>query len=550
MKKRWGKVAIALAAFLVVVVVAVPFFVNADAFRPAIERELSGSLERQVALGHLSFSLITGSLVANDLAVSDDPAFSSTPFLVAKKLSIGVAVGQFLFHHSVQITKLTVESPSIHLIHAQNGTWNFSSMGTSAAKPAAQQETAMPVLTVGSLKIKDGSASVSSLPQAGNPFKCSDITLDVEHFSFAGPFPFDLSLKVPGDGSLKLNGEAGPISQKDASDTPFQATLDVKRFDPVVANAIAPADGVSMVADFNAKITSDGTNLSSTGNITASHLKLARNGTPAAQPVNIEYAISDNLATRAGRVSALTLHTGTAAVQINGGYQTAAQGVTLDLRLSAPKLPIDQLEQLLPAAGITLPSGSQLKGGTLTANLAITGPANALTIAGPVEIDDTQLAGFDLGSRIKGLNSLGGTGGGTQIEKLSADVKSSPQTTSFDNIDASVPAIGTATGSGTISPLEALNFQLVAKFNNASAVGAVANSAIGLIGGLLGNRSGNASNNGIPLTITGTASSPSIRANVGAFLKEQMGGQPGKPSSQQNQQDNNPVSKLKGLFGK
>ena len=122
------------------------------------------------------------------------------------------------------------------------------------------------------------------------------------------------------------------------------------------------------------------------------------------------------------------------------------------MRLSAPNLPIDQLEQLLPAAGITLPSGSQLQGGTLTANLTITGPANAITIAGPIEIDNTKLAGFDLGSKIQGINPLGGTSGGTQIEKVSAIVNSSPQMTSFSDIYASVPVIGTASGSGTISP--------------------------------------------------------------------------------------------------
>ena len=37
-----------------------------------------------------------------------------------------------------------------------------------------------------------------------------------------------------------------------------------------------------------------------------------------------------------------------------------------------------QLEQLLPAVGINLPSGSKLKGGTLTANLVITGSADII----------------------------------------------------------------------------------------------------------------------------------------------------------------------------
>jgi len=546
MKKRWVKIVITIAVVIVLILVIVPFFVNADTFRPTIESQLSSSLGRQVTLGHLSLSLITGSLVANDLAVSDDPKFSSSPFMQAKELKIGIRLGAFLFHRSVQITELTVDSPSIQLIHAQNGTWNFSSIGGASAQTATQP-SAMPALTVDALKIKNGSAAVSSVPQVGNPFTCSDIDVDVKNFSFAQPFPFDLSLKVPGDGSLSLNGTAGPISQKDAADTPFQASLEIKHFDPVAANVVSPSDGIGMVADFTAKIASDGSKLTSNGTITAQNLVLAKGGTPAAQPVNIDYTITDNLEARAGQVSDLAIHTGSVAAHINGSFRYAGDTEALDLHLAAPNLPVDQVEQLLPAVGIKLPSGSQLKGGTLTANLAISGPANAITIAGPVELDNSQLAGFDLGSKIEGISKLTGTSGGTQIQKLSTNVNSGPQGSRFDNIDASVPAIGTASGSGTVSPSGALDFQLVAKFSNSSVVGSVANAGLNAIGSLLGNRSGNAANNGIPMTIGGTTSNPSIRANVGAMLKQNTGGLLGNSSGQKN---SNPVNKLKGLFGK
>jgi AsmA protein len=547
MKKRWVKVAIAVVVVFVAVVVIVPFFVNADTFRPTIENELSSSLGRQVTFGHLSFSLITDSLVANDLSVGDDPRFSSTPFIEAKELRIGVALGQFLFHHSVQITDLTIDSPSVHLIHTQNGTWNFSSIGGASTQSTSQQSSAMPALTVDSLKIKNGSATVSSMPQAGNPFTCSDINLAMQHFSFTQSFPFDLSLKVPGDGSLTLSGTAGPISQKDAADTPFDATLAIKHFDPLAANVVAPSDGIGMVADFNAKIASNGTKLTSTGTIVASKLVLAKNGTPAAKPVNIDYSISDNLDARTGQVSDIAIHTGDVAAHINGNFRFTGEGVALDLHLAAPNLPVDQVEQLLPSAGITLPSGSQLRGGTLSANLAISGPANAITIAGPVELDNSQLAGFDLGSKIEGISKLTGTSGGTQIQKLSTDVNSGPQSSQFNNIYASVPAIGTASGNGTVSSANALDFQLVAKFNDSSVMGAVANAGLNALGSLLGNRSGNAANNGIPLTISGTTSNPSIRANIGAMLKQNTARPSGNSSGQQN---NNPLNKLKGLFGK
>ena len=221
-----------------------------------------------------------------------------------------------------------------------------------------------------------------------------------------------------------------------------------------------------------------------------------------------------------------------------GGFQETPQAILLDLHLSAPNLPVDQLEQLLPVVGIHLPSGSSLHGGTLTATLAITGPATATTIAGPVEIDNSQLAGFDLGSRIQGINPFGGKGGGTTIKTLRTDVNSSPQGTQFTNIYGDLPQIGTASGNGTVSPSGALDFKLMAKFSPASGVGAVAGKAMnavtsavgsaGAVGGMLGGflhskakpAAGTSANaGGIPITITGTASEPSIHANVLGMFK-------------------------------
>jgi AsmA protein len=543
-QKRWVKVVAAAAFSIVIVLVLVPFFVNADTFRPKIQDELSSGLGRKVTLGHISLSLFTGSLVAENISIADDPAFSTAPFLEAKKLRIGVELGPLIFHRSIQITTFTLDSPSIQLIHSANGTWNFSSLGSTSAQPAQQQTSATPSLTVNELKIENGSAALSSVPVAGNPFKCSDVNLTVKNLSFTQSFPFELSLKVAGGGSLSLSGTAGPVAQNDTSLTPFQATLDIRHFDPLAAGAVQPSDGISMVADFNAQVTSKDGNLTTTGSAAASQLKLARNGTPAPRPVNLNFNISDNLLSRTGQVNDLAIVTGGVAAHIAGTFRHDGTEAVLNLHLSAPNLPVDQVEQLLPAAGVTLPSGSSLRGGTLTANLAVTGPANALTIAGPIELDNSSLQGFDLGSKIQGINPISGTSNGTEIQKLSAVVDNSPQGTRFTNIDAEVPKIGTATGEGTVSPSEELNFQLNAKITAFSAVGgAVSNGVSGLFG--KGSQPASKSDSGgIPLTITGTASNPSIHAQMGKMLKQAANGLVSNPAAQE------PVKSLKGLFGK
>ncbi len=526
MHRLWVKIVLGVAALTVAALVLIPFLVHADTFRPKIEAQLTGTLGRKVTLGHLSLSLLSGSLIAEDISIADDPAFATSPFLQAKRLRLGIELGQFLFHRTVRITTIAVESPELHLIHAQNGKWNFSSLGGATAQSAtpganaqpSPKASGVPDLIVAEVKIDHGSAIVSSAPATGKPFICSEINLSIQHFSLTKPFPFQLSAKLPADGSLQLSGTAGPVSPANTAATPFQAALQIKHFDPVAAGVVEPSVGISMVADFDAQLTSDGTNLKSVGKLQASKLKLVPGGSPASVPVEIDYAFTDNLDARTGEVSDLSIHIGSVSAHVKGGYHFSEEGAVLDLNLSAPELPIDQVEQLLPVAGVRLPIGSRLRGGTLTANLTITGTAAAVEIAGSVEIDNTQLMGFDLGSKIEGLNPFGGSGGGTAIEKLRAELKSTPQTTQFSNIYASVPHIGIATGNGSVSPSGVLDFLMYAKFGGFSSAGE------GSATSQSGSRSGTPMNSGVPLTIAGTTAEPLIHAQIGTMLKQEVGG--------------------------
>jgi AsmA protein len=530
MRKTWIKVVAALAGLVLLLLIFVPFLVKGETFRPTLESRLSAALGRQVTLAHLSFSLFSGSLVADNITIADDPAFSTSPFIQAKRLKVGVELQPLIFTKEVRITRLDIDSPTIQLVRNQAGKWNFSSIGSNTAPQSSQPSSGTPEFNVGELKITSGSATVASVPPTARPFVYSGVDLDVKQFAFANSFPFDLSAKLPADGTLKLTGTAGPIAQKNAQQTPVQATLHIAHFDPVASGIVDASKGISTVADIDTQLASDGTHLTTSGKIKADRLQLSRAGSPAPHPVEIDYQVSSDLAARTGRVSEIALHTGSVAAHVTGTYQMTPQAIMLDLLLAAPNLPVDQLEQLLPAVGIKVPAGSSLHGGTLNASIAITGPATETTLAGPVELDNSKLVGFDLGSKIQGLNPFGGTGGGTDIQKLAATVDSSPQITKLTNIDANMPQIGTATGSGTVSPSGALDFNLVATLSSNNAVGAIANQAVGsishvsgLVGGFLHPKAkaagSGSTNRGIPLTITGTTTSPVIRANVKAMFK-------------------------------
>jgi AsmA protein len=513
---------VAIVVLLLVAVLLVPLFVNANTFRPTLESQLSSALGRKVTLGNLSFSIFTGSLVADNISIADNPAFSPKPFLQAKSLHIGVEVGPLVFHKQLLVTNLVADSPSINLVHNAQGTWNFSDIGKTAGSRTqnTQQESALPNFTVGQMRVVNGTATVSDIPLTGTPFVYSNLNLTVDQFSFAKAFPFTLTASLPGGGLLDMKGNAGPVNANDASDTPLGANINLKHFDPVAAGVIPASQGISMLADITAQVTSNGQTLNSNGTVNASRLQLVANGAPTPNPVDITYTITHNLDARTGQINDLGIKTGGVTVHINGTYAMSGPQTTLALQLAAPNLPINQVEALLPAAGVRLPSGSSLQGGTLTANLAITGPANAPTISGPVQVDNTLLAGFDLGSKIGGLKSGSSSAKGTQIQTVRANVNSSPQGTRIDNLYTSVPLIGTATGAGSISPQGALNFQVVAKINpNSGLLSGVTSVA----GGMLGQAVSTAAANGIPVHITGTTTNPVIQADLNKVLQQNAG---------------------------
>src|SRR5271156_291905 len=107
------KIVAAAAGVVVLAIAAVPLFVNVNTFRPKIEAELTAALGRQVKVGDLSLSLLSGSVVARDLTIADDPHFSNSPFLTASVLRIGVEMRPLILQRQLLVRSFEVEGPQI-----------------------------------------------------------------------------------------------------------------------------------------------------------------------------------------------------------------------------------------------------------------------------------------------------------------------------------------------------------------------------------------------------------------------------------------------------
>src|ERR1700756_435009 len=128
--KRFLKIAAIVIAVLVVIAIAIPFLVDANTFRPKLEAELTEALGREVKVGNISLSLLSGGVTADNISIADDPQFSRSAFVQAKSLKVGVELIPLIFSKTLNVTELTLNQPEISLVKSENGEkWNFSSLG-------------------------------------------------------------------------------------------------------------------------------------------------------------------------------------------------------------------------------------------------------------------------------------------------------------------------------------------------------------------------------------------------------------------------------------
>jgi AsmA protein len=206
------------------------------------------------------------------------------------------------------------------------------------------------------------------------------VNIEVRDFSYTSQFPFTLSANLPGGGDLKLEGKAGPIHSEDTALTPFQAAIKVRQLDLAASGFLEPASGIAGLADFDGSIISDARDVRTTGTLKVDKLKLNPRATAARRRVEVKYSLHHDLRKQSGTLSEGAISIGKAVAHLTGNYRPQGDSTLLDLKLDGQSMPVDELQAMLPALGVTLPSGASLSGGTLSTSLDIGGPLDKLAV--------------------------------------------------------------------------------------------------------------------------------------------------------------------------
>jgi AsmA protein len=575
MKRTLRIVAIVVVVLILIVVIA-PFLIPVDKFRPTIEEKASQALGRKVQLGNLSLSLLSGSLAAESISIGDDPKFSTSPFLTAKSLKVGVEIMPLIFSKTLNVTGITIENPEVILLHNPAGQWNYSTLGGAAAK-SEQKRAATPTpsgassssatspadLSVQKFTLQDGRITVGSTASQKRSVY-DHVSIVASNFSMTSKFPVTVAASLPAGGTFKLDGTAGPIDQEDASLTPMDAKLDVASLDLASTGFLDPSAGLGGVADLSANLSSQSGEAETKGNVKISKALFIAGGSPAGVPLIVDFNTKYNLRKNTGVLEPSTLKIGSAAAHLNGTYETAGEATVVNIKLDAKDMPAKDLEAFLPALGVNLPKGASLQAGTLNAELGLTGPTNKLVTSGNVGLFNGKLAGFDLGSKMSSIASLAGikSGKDLDIEKLTSNVRMAPDGLKADNFVAVVPSVGNLTGAGTVDSKNALDFKMIAVLTKeastaATSSGGGANVAENALGGLLGKASGGGGSCGgglkVPFQIQGTTADPKFIPDVGGLaaglFKSELGCIGGS-SAAKGQNPADAINALGGLFKK
>jgi len=505
MRKRVLIILAAVVGVLVVAILALPFLIDADQFRPTIEKELQAALGREVKIGKLSLSVLSGGVTAEEITIADDPAFSRSAFLRAKELNVGVEMLPLIFSRSIQARSVTIDEPQIALISTPAGKWNFSSLGAKNRTAVTSNTPAK--FSVQKFRITKGRVLVGT----GSKQKVyENVEVTAEDLGFGSKIPFTVNADTPGGGKLALEGTGGPLNRADAAQSPLDAKVKIEGMDLGATGFIDPASGIAGTMDYDGKLASDGKLVRSEGTAQLTRLKLVRGGAPASQPVGLDYAAEHDVQRQGGQLSKAAIRIGKSTANLSGRYDTKPETPVLHLKLAAKQMPVQDIQGVLPALGVMLPAGSSLQGGTASADLNIDGPVTRLVTTGLLNLSNAKLAGFNLNQKLSAMSALAGVPStpDTNIEMMSSSVRIAPEGIRADKLQITVANLGTVTGGGTIGSDNRLNFKMQAKLAGGG----------GLLGGMSALSTLGQSKGAIPFLVQGTTSNPVFLPDVAGAM--------------------------------
>src|SRR3989338_980460 len=249
--KKIFPIGLALLALIAIAVLTLPPLVDLASYKSRYLPLVEDALQRKVDVGEVRFRIFpTPSVRISGLNVSDSPAFSQGPFFTAQQIRLKLKLWPLL-RGEFRVDELILEKPAINLRQQPDGTFNFADIGkkkgTAKKKEAptkSQEPAKFSEMIPARLGIERGEVTIQTMGQKALTIRGVEISL--EDFSLDRPFPYRVSLSLPGLKSIALEGRL----RYEASQATLQLTenhLKAQEADFAVNGTVTDLSGVPRV---------------------------------------------------------------------------------------------------------------------------------------------------------------------------------------------------------------------------------------------------------------------------------------------------------------
>ena len=141
----WRSIFVTAILFAIILMAILPPLLNVNRFKHRIVTSISTSVGRPVHLDSVALVLLPfPGFKLENFVVAEEPAFGSEPVIHANSVLATLRISS-LWRRKVEFSKISLQEPSINLVHNADGKWNIESILLQAARiPAAPTAQSKP----------------------------------------------------------------------------------------------------------------------------------------------------------------------------------------------------------------------------------------------------------------------------------------------------------------------------------------------------------------------------------------------------------------------
>ncbi len=166
----WGKIALGVFVALLLIALALPYFLNVDRYRDTISEAIAKQTGRKVTIGKLGARLLPGAaLTVDGLHIGNPQGFPDGDLLSADEIRVNVALLPLL-SRTVHVNSVDLVRPKLSLVTDSNGKDNYTfapSAPAASAPPASPAGSSSVALDeIESLNLTDAEVMVGDVVRA------------------------------------------------------------------------------------------------------------------------------------------------------------------------------------------------------------------------------------------------------------------------------------------------------------------------------------------------------------------------------------------------